>query len=287
MRDLGMPAWALAAAIAAAAPGGCDPQEGLALGPDGGTSWESPVDGSVWDTESEADLDTEVPCDCADPLCGIGYTCTSGVKECPCDTVCDDTFASWGPDYVNFRCYAPCDGEGAPCAREGDACTAIGGDQLCLPQIAASCGGFDIKVVPEAQAWSIADAAQVDVELTVGEETRHLIMAFAAGYETYDMIYLAIMESGIGEYYYLTLYIMNDSWAPGLLEVSESGPALATLYRGTESGGFWLVGDAVSGSVELIETPEVAVCNGPGCPKAVFGTIEISFVGLEAELAGY
>jgi hypothetical protein len=304
MREGRTAAWALAAAIAAGgAFGGCGEEDGAALGPDGGTDtgtgdeWESPVDGSVWDTESDDELDTEVPCDCSDPLCGIEYTCETGVKECECGTVCDDGYygaIGWAPYLTSYKCYAPC-GDGVACTREGDACTELDdGEALCLPEITAVSDGFDVKVVPEAQAWSIADAAQVDVELLVAGETRHLIMAFAAGGT--DAVTLAIMESGVGAYYYLYVTIWLDGWAPGTLALAEGGEApdggvvepssefTATLYRISESGDFWMVGDATSGSIELLETPEIAACNGPGCPKAVFGSMQMAFVGLEAEM---
>jgi hypothetical protein len=301
---LWVPVLCLAAGAACAA--GCSLSSDAGSGDAGadldtgtGDGWQSPVDGSVWSTDPD-EVDTESACECDDPLCGIGYTCAPAVKECACGTACSSGYygsIGWGSYFSTYKCFEPCD-EGGACAREGDVCTALyDGESLCLPRIEAATEGFDIKVVPEEQAWSITDAAQVDVALTVGAETRHLIMAYAAslppqsGYPA--SIELAIMESGVGDFYELIVDIWQDGWAPGTVALSEDTAAdggtaadfSATLYHGTASGEMWFTGQASSGTIELLETPEIAACDGPGCPKALLGAIQIEIVGPEAEFA--
>jgi hypothetical protein len=269
----------------------------------GDEGWESPFDGSVWGDDPGDDTDAEPVCECDDPACGIEYTCAPDVKECQCGTICDDAYygaIGWGPYIERYRCYAPC-GADVSCVREGDVCTdlsAYGAGSLCLPRITAESSGFDIKVVPEEQEGAIPDAAQVDVVLTVGGEENHLVMAFATAYPAQygnpARIEVSFMQPVVSDYY-LYLSILEEKWAPGTIALSEGGEALdggtadpvsdffATLYRVEDST--WVSGSAVSGTVELVETPEVTACTGPGCPKAVFGSLSLELVGIDAELA--
>ena len=301
MRRGWITAWAIAAAAGlcwgcggggeAASDGGA----GIDTGTGTGDDWESPYDGSVWGTDPGDGPDTESACDCDDPACGLEYGCVPDVEECECGTTCADAYYAsigWGSYFQGYLCYAPC-GDGVACEREGDVCTELSdGESLCLPRMEATSDGFDVKVVPAAEAYSIADAAQVDVALAVRGETRHLIMAFGAADAGY--VELLAMESGIGDFYELQIDILESAWAPGTVLLSDGTEAdggagtpvadfSAMLYRGTEAGDMWVAGQAVSGSLELVETPEIALCEGPGCPKAVIGQIQIEIAGLGAE----
>jgi len=45
----------------------------------------------------------------------------------------------------------------------------------------------------------------------------------------------------------------------------------------------WMAGLALTGTMELIETTEPDVCDGPGCPKSIIGSMSLELYGLEAE----
>ena len=289
---------ALAAAALALGITGCDDGGGGDAGPpdagDGGadteTEWQSPIDGSVWGGDAGEEEEVEPDCECSDPLCGIEYTCYPGEKECLCGTVCDSAAylpIGWGDYLQNYRCYEPCDG-GGPCAREGDVCTDLpdmGGPELCLPRLYAESGEFDIKVTPGGSGWSIVDTAQVDVQLLVDGEERHLVMAFAMANGPPPMIELVFMEPGVDEYYYLDVYIFEEFWAPGTVSLTTDGTYQldARLYLVTDD--MWMIGHALTGTIELVETTEPELCDGPGCPKSVIGSMSLELFGLEAEFA--
>ena len=280
---------------------GCDDDSGG--GPsdagDGGadtgsdTEWHTPIDGSVWGEDAGEEEEVEPDCECSDPTCGIEYTCEPGVKECLCDTVCDSGAYSamgWGGYFQSYRCYEPCDG-GGPCSREGDVCTQLpgfGAPELCLPRISAESGEFDIKVLPEGSEFSAVDMAQVDVQLLVGGEERHLVNGFATAYDwdsPSGIIDLVFMEPGVGdEFYYLDMYVFEDFWAPGTVELTTDGTHEldARLYR--MSDDMWMAGLALTGTIELVETMEPDVCDGPGCPKSIVGSMSLELYGLEAEI---
>lgn len=281
-----------AAAVLAIGLTGCDDDGGggSADAGDAGdteTEWESPIDGSVWgDTEEEEEVEPE--CECSDPLCGIEYTCYPGEKDCLCGTVCDNAVYAaqgWGPYLQDYRCYEPCDGGGA-CARAGDVCTdlaSVGGPELCLPRIHVESGAFEIKVTPGGSDWSIVDTAQVDVQLLVGGEERHLVMAFATENGPPPMIELVFLEPGVGEYYYLDVFVFEEFWVPGTAELTTGGTYEmdARLYRIADD--MWIAGQGLTGTIELVETTEPELCDGPGCPKTVVGSMSLELFGLEAE----
>jgi len=284
---------ALAAAVALAL-AGCDDGGGSAGPADGGdteTEWQSPIDGSVWGDAGEEE-EVEPECECSDPLCGIEYTCVPGEKDCLCGTTCDSAVyvpIGWGDYFKTYRCYEPCDG-GGTCAREGDVCTdlaALSGPELCLPRIYAESGEFEIKVLPAGADYSIVDMAQVDVQLLVGGEERHLVMAFAMASGPPPMIDMVFMEPGVGEYYYLDVYIFDDFWAPGTVALTTDGTYQldARLYYIADDG--WMAGMALTGTIALVETTEPAMCDGPGCPKSIIGSMSLELYGLEAEFEEY
>jgi hypothetical protein len=273
---------------------GCD-EEGSGDSPDAGdggsdTEWHSPFDGSVWGEDAGEDEEVEPECECSDPTCGIEYTCNPGEKECLCDTVCDSAVflpLGWGPLLQNYRCYEDCEGGGS-CSREGDVCTDlafIGGPELCFPRMYVESGEFEIKVAQTHDEWSVADAAQVDVQLLVNGEERHLVMAGAWGGGPPPYVEMVFMEMDPYEYYYLDVFVYGDFWAPGTIELTTDDISQldARLYLiGDEQ---WMVGQALTGTMELVETTEPASCDGPGCPKSAIGSMNFEVYGLDAQFA--
>jgi hypothetical protein len=283
---------ALASALLALGFAGCDDGGGggAADAGDGGedAGWESPIDGSVWGLDAGDEQEPEPDCECADPVCGIEYTCYPGVKDCLCDNVCDSVVYAaqgWGPYLQTYRCYEPCTG-GAACSRADDVCTDLastGGPELCLPRISAEAGEFDIKVTPQGSDFSIVDAAQVDVQLLVDGEERHLVMAFAMATSGPPAIELVFMEPGVGDYYYLDVYIFQDFWAPGTVELTTTGTYELDARLYLISDEMWIVAQALTGTIELVETTDPSLCDGPGCPKTIVGSVSLDLYGLEAE----
>jgi hypothetical protein len=292
--------WLAGAAALGLALAGCGDDAGGGGAPDAGdggsdtdsdSDWDYPLDGSVWGDQDTDDGEVEPDCECADPLCGIEYTCAPGVKECLCDTVCSVEGyepIGWAPYLETFRCYAPC-GDGGECARDEDVCTHLPGlttVELCVPRIQAESGEFDIKVLPEGAEFSAVDMAQVDIQLLVGGEEIHLVNGFAYGDGwggEYGMIDLVFMEPGVGdEYYYLAVYVFQDYWAPGTVELGAGAYELdGRLYRISDE--MWVAGLPLTGTIELLETTAPELCDGPGCPKTIIGAMSLELYGLEAK----
>ena len=112
-------------------------------------------------------------------------------------------------------------------------------------------------------------------------------MAFATENGPPPMIELVFLEPGVGDYYYLDVYVFEEFWAPGTVELTTGGTYEmdARLYR--LSDDMWIAGQGLTGTIELVETTEPELCDGPGCPKTVVGSMSLELYGLGAEFTEY